>query len=70
MGGDQAPLLCVSPDNRFPVRVVPGGGPDGQDLIVSQEVPEGATCPGGFQPGRSGRFLRRLTFNFSIGQAF
>ena len=68
--GDQAPLLCVSPDNRFPVRVVPGGGPDGQDQIVGQEVPEGATCPGGFQPDRADGFFRRLTFNFSIGQAF
>ena len=27
-------------------------------------------CPGTYQPARRASFLGRLTFNFSIGQAF
>ena len=66
VGGAQAPLLCVSPGNTLEVRIVNG--------VPVQEPPAGGRCPSGgrdgFQPDRPGSFFRRLTFNFSIGQAF
>lgn len=63
--GSSAPLYCVSPGNRIPVRP---RQVDGRTIYVQDEPPNG--CPGSFQPAPDKRFLRRLTFNFSIGQAF
>ena len=39
---------------------------DGQVVYVQ----DAGACPGTFQPDRGDGFLRRLTFNFSLGQAF
>jgi len=47
-------LRCVSPNNPFDRGVV---------------VP-GVDCPSSFRPVNTGSFFSRLTFNFSIGQAF
>ncbi|HSC31325.1 MAG TPA: BamA/TamA family outer membrane protein [Gemmatimonadaceae bacterium] len=47
-------LRCVSPHNPFDRGVV---------------VP-GVDCPSTFRPVQTGSFFSRLTFNFSIGQAF
>ncbi|HEY7896581.1 MAG TPA: BamA/TamA family outer membrane protein [Gemmatimonadaceae bacterium] len=47
-------LRCVSPNNPFDRGVV---------------VP-GVDCPSTFRPVNTGSFFSRLTFNFSIGQAF
>jgi hypothetical protein len=47
-------LRCVSPGNSFDHGVV---------------VP-GVDCPSSFRPVNTGSFFSRLTFNFSIGQAF
>jgi outer membrane protein insertion porin family/translocation and assembly module TamA len=58
-GGEQ-PLYCVSPGNRLPVT-------DRQGLPPIQA--EG-TCPATFSPPRGRSFLRRLTFQLAIGQAF
>ena len=63
--GASAPLYCVSPGNRIPVRA---REVNGQTVFVQDEPPDG--CPGTFAPAPDRRFLRRLTFNFSIGQAF
>ncbi|HEU4642952.1 MAG TPA: BamA/TamA family outer membrane protein [Gemmatimonadaceae bacterium] len=49
-------LLCVSPDNPF----------DQGDI----ESAPGKACPSRFTPAQGSSFLNRLTFNFSIGQAF
>ena len=59
-------LYCVSPGNTLPV--VPGeplatGG-------TSLPVQARGACPASFQPPRRVSFGSRLTFNFSIGQAF
>ncbi|MEO6444922.1 MAG: BamA/TamA family outer membrane protein [Gemmatimonadaceae bacterium] len=60
------PLYCVSPGNTLPV--TPGGiGPGGGTLPPLQAQGE---CPASFQPPRRTTFVSRLTFNFSIGQAF
>ena len=61
IAGGVAPLYCVSPGNTFPVRAV--GSVPVQDT-------SGDECPATFQPRRGGSFFHRLTFNFSIGQAF
>ena len=54
-----APLYCVSPGNVLPVSDVDGAA-------VQAEGP----CPGSFRPAPARGLLRRLAFNFSIGQAF
>ena len=54
-----APLYCVSPGNVLPVFEVDGAA-------VQTEGP----CPGTFRPAPARGLLRRLAFNFSIGQAF
>ena len=56
-----APVYCVSPGNRLRISPRPGGGNPEQ---------EGGVCPATFQPEENSGFFRRLTFNFSIGQAF
>ncbi len=53
-------LFCVSPDNTLRVTSTTSGS-------VQQAA---GPCPGTFQPPRETSFFRRLTFNFSIGQAF
>ena len=58
-GGEQ-PLYCVSPGNDLPV-TVRGALPPLQA--------EG-TCPASFAPQRGRSFIRRLTFQLAIGQAF
>lgn len=59
-------LYCVSPENALPV--VPGGAlPEGGTALPVQA--RGA-CVATFQPPRRTTFGSRLTFNFSIGQAF
>jgi len=47
-------LRCVSPGNTF-------------DRGIAST---GETCPVTYKPSQSNSFFRRLTFNFSIGQAF
>lgn len=56
-----APVYCLSPGNRLRISPRAGGGNPEQ---------EGGTCPATFQPPEPQGFFRRLTFNFSIGQAF
>jgi outer membrane protein insertion porin family/translocation and assembly module TamA len=51
---DSTALRCVSPGNTFD-RGIPGPG---------------ETCPVTYRPQQSNGFFQRLTFNFSIGQAF
>ena len=65
LGSAVAPLYCVSPGfaNDFIVR-------DDPELGVPVQDTRGRTCPATFQPTRASGFFRRLTFNFSIGQAF
>jgi outer membrane protein insertion porin family/translocation and assembly module TamA len=58
-GGEQ-PLYCVSPGNDLPVTQREG-------LPASQA--EGS-CPASFAPPRGRSFIRRLTFQLAIGQAF
>ena len=52
--GSDNVLRCVSPGNTFD-RGIPSGG---------------ESCPVTYQPTQSNNFFKRLTFNFSIGQAF
>ena len=61
-----APLYCVSPGNDL---AVTPGAPGGPAIQEPGECPR-AAGRGGFQPLQERGFLRRLTFNFSIGQAF
>lgn len=59
-------LYCTSPGNRLPVvpgEPLPGGG-------TALPVQGRGACPSTFQPPRRVTFGSRLTFNFSIGQAF
>jgi len=51
-----ASLFCVSPGNRIPIV---DGKPSTDDV-----------CPATFEPRQRTNFLRRLTVNLSIGQAF
>ena len=67
LSGASAPLFCVSPGNTLVARreTIDVGG-ESQIVYVQESGP----CPGGFEPEHNGGFFRRLTFNFSIGQAF
>ncbi len=58
----ESALYCVSPGNTLPVRA----GETETSLLVQAL----GSCPATFQPARRSSFLSRLTFNFSIGQAF
>jgi outer membrane protein insertion porin family/translocation and assembly module TamA len=60
--GVERSLYCVSPGNTLPV--LPGS--DGATLPVQAR----GSCPSTFEPRRRTSFGSRLTFNFSIGQAF
>lgn len=54
-------LFCVSPGNTLRVTSTSDGR-------LSQA--NGGSCPGTFQPASETSFFSRLTFSFSIGQAF
>ena len=69
-GSDQggiAPLYCVSPGNTRPVRSGENGEPPRQEEVVDGVA---RPCSPTFAPLDPGNWLRRLTFNFSIGPAF
>ncbi len=57
---EKRPVYCVSPGNLLPVDRVTSGVP----------TQAAGACPATFDPGRRDSFFKRLTFNFSIGQAF
>jgi hypothetical protein len=65
-----APLYCVSPNNGLPVT---GWKPPDQvnkdDPPPSQANPARG-CPTSYSPKKRSSFLRKLTFQASIGQAF
>lgn len=67
VGGEvERALYCTSPGNRL--AVTPGATlPGGTSALPVQAA---GACPATFQPPRRATFLSRLTFNFSIGQAF
>lgn len=65
LSGPLAPLYCVSPGNTFPIVEQMLGG----NTVPVQDQTRGR-CDATFQPARGGSLLRRLTLNFSIGQAF
>ena len=56
-----APLYCVSPGNRLPVTLGEGGA------AATQAA---GPCPGTYAYPDNRAMLKRLTFHFSIGQAF
>ena len=58
-GSVERALYCTSPGNQL--AVTPG---------TALPVQVAGACPSTFQPARRTTFLSRLTFNFSIGQAF
>ncbi|MBV6521349.1 MAG: Outer membrane protein assembly factor BamA [Gemmatimonadaceae bacterium] len=59
-------LICVSPGNALLVHDArPQQG--GKAIPPTQEA---GVCPATYRPARRASFLGRLTFNFSIGQAF
>jgi outer membrane protein insertion porin family/translocation and assembly module TamA len=58
-GGEQ-PLYCVSPGNNLPVTER-----DGLPKLQAE-----GQCPATFAPPRGRSFIRRLTFQLAIGQAF
>ena len=62
--GGSAPLYCVSPANTRPVE--PGTPPIQRESVNGVARP----CDATFAPSEPGNWLRRLTFNFSIGDAF
>jgi outer membrane protein insertion porin family/translocation and assembly module TamA len=62
-----APLYCVSPDNTRPVEPGEPGEPDKQLEVVNGEP---RPCGPTFVPLQPTSWLKRLTFNFSIGPAF
>jgi outer membrane protein insertion porin family/translocation and assembly module TamA len=50
--------ICVSPGSNDPLRL--GGS----------VVPSATSCPATFVPGKARGLLSRLSFHFSLGQAF
>jgi len=60
-GSGSGNLICVSPGNDLRVLSRTPG-------VYERQVDDG-DCPASYAPGR-GSFLRRLTFQFSIGQPF
>jgi outer membrane protein insertion porin family/translocation and assembly module TamA len=70
-GAVRQPLFCIVPGRTTEVVRREAQNPDGTTTFLGYEPrDEGATCEGAFRPPERGSFLRRLTFNFSIGQAF
>lgn len=60
-------LICVSPGNTLLVHNE-RAQPNGAKPIPPIQEP--GACPSSYRPTRGRSFFRRLTFNFSIGQAF
>jgi outer membrane protein assembly factor BamA len=60
----QAALLCVGPGNTIPSVVTKDAT---GTVLYSQSYTK---CDGRYQPTKPSQFFRRLTLNFSIGQAF
>ncbi|MBW7933003.1 MAG: BamA/TamA family outer membrane protein, partial [Gemmatimonadaceae bacterium] len=58
-------LFCVSPGNTR--RVTQVGETNGGLPVLAQEA---GSCPASFAPPRERNVLKRLAFQFSIGQAF
>jgi len=67
VGFSTAPLYCVSPGNTLPVT---GFGQVDADGLPIPPVQQDGPCPATFQPTLSERFVNRLTFHLSLGQAF
>ncbi|MHB8838442.1 MAG: BamA/OMP85 family outer membrane protein [Gemmatimonadaceae bacterium] len=57
-------LFCVSPGNTLRVTA---SGPSGGPATLAQQP---GSCPADFTPPREPNVLKRLAFQFSIGQAF
>jgi hypothetical protein len=57
----------VSPGNTLPVTGT--GQVDAEGLPIPPVQADGP-CPATFQPALSERFVNRLTFHLSLGQAF
>jgi outer membrane protein insertion porin family/translocation and assembly module TamA len=58
-------LFCVSPGNTLRVTAVRNASTGATAMTQ-----ESGTCPSDFQPLRERNFVRRLAFQFSLGQAF
>jgi outer membrane protein insertion porin family len=67
-GAREQPLFCVVPGRTTEVRRETSAT-DGT-FLGYQPIGANSACEGSFRPPERGTFLRRLTFNFSIGQAF
>ena len=63
-----APLYCVSPANGLPVTGWKAKYEDGEPPAVQANSARG--CPSSYSPQKRSSFLRHLTFQASIGQAF
>lgn len=66
-GASVQPLFCATATNAVALvkEIDPGTS---REILVPRD--RGATCTGSFAPPDRSTFFRRLTFNFSIGQAF
>jgi len=70
-GALSQPLLCVVPGSVTEVRRTEERDAQGNVRFAGYQPRDASsTCAGTFRPPARGSFLRRLTFNFSIGQAF
>jgi outer membrane protein insertion porin family/translocation and assembly module TamA len=58
-------LFCVSPGNTLRVTTAASGGAGAR--VLSQAA---GSCPASFTPPREPSILKRLAFQFSLGQAF
>ncbi len=58
-------LFCVSPSNTL--RVTKAGTGVGGAAVLQQAA---GSCPGDFTPPRERSFVKKLAFQFSLGQAF
>jgi outer membrane protein insertion porin family/translocation and assembly module TamA len=56
-------LFCTSPGNTLRITTVPGAGA----VALHQAT---GSCPADFMPPRERNFVKKLAFQFSIGQAF
>jgi len=58
-------LFCVSPSNTL--RVTAAGSSGSNGAVLQQAT---GSCPSDFMPPREQSFVKRLTFQFGLGQAF
>jgi outer membrane protein assembly factor BamA len=65
--GSVLELICVSPSNALIVHTTKAIGSDGKPFPPRQEA---GTCDASYIPTRRNSLFSRLTFQFSIGQAF